>query len=208
MEKTVPEGMAPDKIALRREALARREALSMEERARAAILLTEGIAGHQWFYRARYFLGFVSYGSEIDTHPLLEEALRLGKQVYVPKVKGDDIQFYRIFSMEELRPGYRGIPEPKGDTEIFDYLSCLERGEMDRVLMLMPGVVFDPQRNRIGYGKGYYDRYLNEREVLQQHTIAVGFDCQLVEHVPAETFDIKPCQVILQGNLQNRRIYE
>ncbi|MCM1045431.1 MAG: 5-formyltetrahydrofolate cyclo-ligase [Candidatus Gastranaerophilales bacterium] len=208
MEKTVLEGTDLEKEVLRRKVLARRESLSMEERAKAAILLTEGIVGHQWFYRAKYFLSFVSYGSEIDTHPLLEEALRLGKQVYVPKVTGADMQFYRIFSMDELRPGYRGIPEPKGDTEIFNCLSCMERGEMDRVLMLMPGVAFDPLRNRIGYGKGYYDRYLNRWEALQQHTIAVGFDCQLVERVPAEDFDKKPCQVILQGNLQNRRIYE
>lgn len=196
MDKADVDEAVIDKETLRREAIRRRDALSVEERARASILLTERLAGHQWFYRARYFLGFVSYGSEIDTHPLLEEALRLKKQVYVPKVEGDHMLFYRIFSMKDLRPGYRGIPEPKGDTEIFDYAACLEKEEMDQVLMLMPGVAFDPYRNRMGYGKGYYDRYLNEYEALQQCTIAVGFRCQMVERVPTDSYDRKPCQVI------------
>lgn len=185
-----------DKETLRRDAVIRREALSVEERARASVLLTERLAGHQWFYGAKYLLGFVSYGSEIDTHPILEEALRLGKQVYVPKVDEKHMLFYRLFSMKDLRPGYRGIPEPQGDTEVFDYAKCRQNQEIDRVLMLMPGLAFDLSRNRIGYGKGYYDRYLEGKEELQLRTIAVGFRCQMVEQVPSEAYDKKPYQVI------------
>lgn len=189
-------GMGLAKKVLRRQVLARRDALSKEERERAALLMTERIIGHQWFYRSEYFLGFVSYGSEIDTYPLLEEALRMGKKVYVPKVEGERMVFYRIGSLEELKEGYRGIPEPVGDTEIFDYEACQKNNDINKVLLLMPGVAFDPYRNRIGYGKGFYDRYLAGKEELALRSIAVGFRCQMVEQIPAEENDRKPYQVI------------
>ena len=63
-------------------------------------------------------------------------------------------------------------------------------------MMLMPGAVFDKMRNRIGYGKGFYDRFLADKENLQLRTIGVGFACQLVEELPSEAWDIKPYQVI------------
>lgn len=174
---------------LRREVIRRREALSEEERVRAALLLTERIAGHQWFYRADILLGFVSYGSEIDTCGILSEALMRGKKVFVPKVEGEELVFYRIGSLEELLPGYKGIPEPKGDTERYVYPE-------KNTLLLMPGVAFDPYGNRMGYGRGFYDRFLADKEALQLASIAVGFRCQMVEQVPVEEHDIRPYQVI------------
>lgn len=181
-----------DKRYLRKQILARRNALTLQERERAALILTERICGHQWFYLADTILGFVSYGSEIDTTDILREALTKGKKVFVPKVVGDDMFFYRIHSLDDLAEGYKGIPEPAGNTESFVY----EPQNADKVLMLMPGAVFDRQRNRIGYGKGFYDRYLADKPELQIRTIAVGYQCQLVEEFPAQEWDIKPYQVI------------
>lgn len=180
---------------IRREVLKRRDALSEEERRRGAVLLTEKILGHQWFYRAEDFLCFASYGSEISTWDILEEAIRLGKKVYVPKVTREreaEMSFYRIASTEELARGYRGIPEPAGDT--CEYVYMPERTE--RTLMLMPGAAFDRFRNRIGYGGGFYDRFLADKELLQLRTIAVGYQCQLLEELPATGTDITPYQVI------------
>lgn len=185
-----------DKAEIRRRALALRESLSGAERERARILLTERILGHQWFYRADILLGFAGYGSEIDTAEILQEALRLGKRVYLPRVikegAGAEMIFLRIASLEELTPGYRGIPEPPECAEAYGYRD----GEAERVLMLMPGVAFDSMRNRIGYGKGFYDRYLADKPGLRLKTIAVGFRCQLVEEIPCGEHDIKPYQVI------------
>ena len=62
--------------------------------------------------------------------------------------------------------------------------------------MIMPGVAFDAGRNRIGYGKGFYDKYLQDKEALQLRTIAIGFGCQMIDAIPAEENDIRPCQVI------------
>lgn len=200
------------KKAVRRAALAARDALGEEERKAGSLLLTERIIGHQWFRRAEDLLCFVSYGSEIDTREIISEALRRGKRVYVPKVLEDagerpsdggeqrpgkdagqaGMEFFRIDSPEQLRKGYKGIPEPSGDSE--KYVCTPERAE--RTLMLMPGAAFDCFRNRIGYGGGFYDRYLSGKPALQQRTIAVGFRCQMLSEIPAEETDIRPCQVI------------
>lgn len=197
---------------IRRESLKRRNKLTSLERERATMLLTEKILGHQWYYLSDTILGFASYGSEIDTSEILEDALQKGKKVYLPKVIGEDMIFYRIQSMDDLQEGYKGIPEPVGDTEIFDFEvlynkhvvkeNCnnvnvsTRKDASENVLMLMPGAAFDMQRNRIGYGKGFYDRYLQDKEELQLRTIAVGFQCQMVEEIPADEFDIKPYQII------------
>lgn len=185
--------IAGRKRQIRKEVLLKRDGLTEAERRMAAVKLADRIIGHQWFYRAENLLLFASYGSEIDTSDMIGEGLRLGKKVYLPKIEGDEMQFYKIASMEELTSGYRGIPEPSGNSELYVY----REEEAERTLMIMPGVAFDPYRNRIGYGKGFYDRYLAEKEGLKVKTIAAGFQCQMVEEIPREDNDIRPYQVIL-----------
>lgn len=197
---------------IRRKILALRDNLSDAERARAKVLLTERILGHQWFYRSNTLLGFASYGSEIDTSEILQEALRLGKKVYLPKIvtrtatdceEGNndclEMVFLRVRSLAELQPGYRGIPEPDAcgvlgeGAEMFEY----QPNNNDCILMLMPGVAFDGYRNRIGYGKGFYDRFLADKPGLQNRTIAIGFSCQMTEEeIVCGEYDIKPYQVL------------
>lgn len=181
---------------IRRITLKARDNLSFSERQRASLLMTERILGHQWFYRSEIFLCFVSYGSEIDTHELLSEALRLHKKVYVPKVIQDSgnpqMCFYRLEAMSELTEGYKGIPEPPGTTEEYVY----REEDADRTLLLMPGAAFDGYRNRLGYGKGFYDTFLADKEVLRLRSIAVGFRCQMVERIPEREGDVKPYQIL------------
>lgn len=181
-----------NKAQIRKEVLAARNNLSLTERERAASFLTKHICAHSWFTMSDTLLAFVSYGSEIDTTEIIKEALKLGKKVYVPKVEGEDMVFYRIGDLSELAEGYKGIPEPTGATERYEY----QPEQAEKVLVLMPGAVFDKNRNRIGYGKGFYDRFLSDKQELQIRTIGVGFLCQLVEFLPAQEWDIKPCQVI------------
>ncbi|MCM1056157.1 MAG: 5-formyltetrahydrofolate cyclo-ligase [Firmicutes bacterium] len=184
-----------DKDEIRRQVLALRKALSAEERERARVLLTERILGHQWFYHSGTLLGFVGYGSEIDTEEILREALRLGKEVYLPRVTNEAegrMAFLRIDAWEDIKPGYRGIPEPAAEAEAYQY----NESETEGVLLLMPGVAFDRSRNRIGYGRGFYDRYLSDKPALQLKTIGVGFRCQMVSEIPCGEHDIRPCQVI------------
>lgn len=184
--------MEISKSILRSQVLQLRSQLCAEERERASVLLTERILGHQWYYLSDSILGFFPYGSEIDVCEILKDALAKGKKVYLPKVIGDEMLFYRVESLEDTVSGYKGIREPKGNTECYWY----DETQAQRTLMLMPGVAFDKNRNRIGYGKGYYDRYLRGRDVLQTRTIAVAFACQMVKEIPAEELDVRPYQVI------------
>lgn len=192
--------MESDKQEIRRAVLRVRNDLSLTERKKGDILLTERILGHQWFYGSKVLLCYVNFGSEIATSEILQEALRRGKQVYVPKVvqeaRTPEMKFFRIASLEELQEGYMGICEPDGNSEEYRYEANLETEEAKSILMLMPGVAFDRLRGRLGYGKGFYDRFLQDKPQLQQRTIGVGYGCQLVEQLPVSDYDIKPYQVI------------
>ena len=193
---------------IRREVLAKREALPVEQRRLADMAMADRIIGHQWFYGAEVLLAFVNYGSEIGTVEIIEEALRKGKKVFVPRIEkvvyesgcessaqrdSDVMKFYCITSMDQLVEGYKGIPEPDGTTECFDY----DKYKEHRMLLLMPGVAFDMYGNRMGYGKGFYDRFLRDKELLQTFSVAIGYKCQRVEFIPVEEHDLKPYQVIL-----------
>lgn len=180
------------KADIRRMVLDRRKALDEMQRKKSSILLAERILGHQWYYLSENLLGFVPYGSEIDVREILQDGLQRGKKIYLPKVLGDEMEFFRVTSLDELKEGYRGIYEPAGDTECYVY----NDETAEKTLMLMPGAAFDMSRNRIGYGKGYYDKYLKGKPGLQNKTIGVGFACQMVEQLPAQDWDVKPYQVI------------
>lgn len=177
---------------LRKRIIAERDLLSKEERMRSQGLLTERILGHQWFCEAKELLIFLSYGSEIDTGEIISEAHHLHKKVYVPKVEGDVMEFYRLMPNEILKEGYKGILEPDLSVPHEKFIFTKEKAE--EVLMIMPGVAFDVMHNRIGYGKGFYDRYLADKEDM--HTIAVGFAMQMVPEIAADEKDIRPMQVI------------
>lgn len=195
VEKTTGEAVRQTselKKEIRKTILARRDAMDPKTRAQASRMLADRIIGHQWFYRADAILCFVSFGSEIDTRELLEEAWRKEKKVYVPKVMQGNMEFYQVFSGNDLQEGYRRILEPDGRGNRYSYTP------KERVLMLMPGVAFDSCRRRLGYGGGYYDRYLANQGELRNYTIGIGFACQRVEELPEEELDVRPYQVILQ----------
>ena len=182
-----------EKRKIRKEILLKRASLPIEQRKLSDLVMADRIIGHQWFYRADVVLGFVNYDSEISTIEILSEALRKGKKLFLPKIVDDNMLFYCIDSLDDLVEGYKGILEPKGDTEKFEYETYKEY----RILMLMPGVAFDIYGNRMGYGKGFYDRFLANKEVLQTYSIGIGYKCQQVEKLPVDEFDRKPYQVIL-----------
>lgn len=181
---------------IRRQVLKVRDAMNQAERKKGSLLMTERILGHQWFYGSDKILCFASYGSEIDTYELIREAICKKKQVFLPKVTNvsekREMCFYRVTDLSELSPGYMKIPEPAGNTAKYVY----DPTEAAHTLMLMPGVAFDGFRNRLGYGKGFYDGFLAEKQELQLRTIAIGFRCQMVDEIPAMKGDVRPYQVI------------
>ena len=136
-------------------------------------------------------LAYVDYNHEVITRYIIEEAWKLGKQVAVPKVFGKEMRFFKIDDFSPLQPGYYGIPEP-------------EKGEavtLENALMIMPGVAFTGKLERVGYGGGFYDRYLETHTGICK--VALAFEFQLVDEVPTEPTDIFPDYLVTE-----RRIYK
>lgn len=136
------------------------------------------------YKNASCIFAYVSYNQEVRTRDLIEHALKDGKKVAVPRVYGDMMQFKYISSLNDLQPGYMGIPEPSGDLE------CADDKE-EQILMIMPGLAFDEAGSRVGYGRGYYDRYLTQHNKTMYTKVALAYDFQIVDSIEADAFDVK-----------------
>lgn len=173
---------------IRKKALQARDAMSEEERREKSGLIMNRFMRTPCYQEAEALLVYVDYKSEVETTGLIGCALNAGKKVYCPKVEGEEMEFYRIGDMSELVSGYRGIREPEGIGEKRFEQAMLSADK--KAVMIMPGSAFDRERNRIGYGKGYYDKYIERHPGL--YTVAVCFACQLQEQVPSDKYDRKP----------------
>ena len=138
------------------------------------------------YKNAKTIYGYLPYNQEVRTVPMLEQAIADGKRVAVPKCYGQDMRFIYISDFEkEVAPGYANIPEPIADGPVADDTTAL---------VLMPGLAFDPEGNRMGYGGGFYDKFL---EAEPQHpTIALCYDFQMLPHLETEEHDI-PVDLVL-----------
>ena len=170
----------------------KRSELSEEERKRQNATIAKKLFDSGIFETIEWFYPFVSYGTEVDTISIIQrvfaETFHGNKvRIAVPKVQGKEMNFYEICSMDDLEPGYRGILEPKESCKIV---------EAKKGLMLLPGLAFDKQGNRVGYGGGYYDRYLDKYGNEELLTWAVAFDFQIVDKIECQEFDIRPQKII------------
>ncbi len=161
-----------------------RNRLSEEECERNSSHIINKVMESKEFQNADAILVYIDYNKEVKTRYLIEQAWKSGKKVYVPKVDGASMSFHLLQDFEELILGVKGIPEPTGMSEVWT-ISLLPM-----TFLIMPGVVFDRQKHRIGYGKGYYDRFLGNVRGIS--TAAICFECQLLESIPYEEFDYLP----------------
>ena len=184
------------KAELRSGVKALRKQLSGSDKSQRDRAIEKRVAAHGAFQRAERILIYMHYGSEVRTDGIVADALKLGKRVYVPKVLGREMEFYQIRSLDECGPGYRGLPEPPLEAEQY----ALEGEDCgDKVLMILPGLAFDRAGNRLGYGGGFYDRYLAAHPDL--FTAAVAFEFQLFDQVPREETDILPRCLITEKQI-------
>jgi 5-formyltetrahydrofolate cyclo-ligase len=169
---------------LRREILARRDSLPELQRQEKSSALAARLGTLDCFNQARSILFFVSFRSEVDTLPLMRQALDRGVQVSAPLTiaRDKELKIYALTELEtDLVSGYQGIWEPNPECCL-----QLDTGSLD--LVIVPGSVFDLQGGRMGYGGGYYDRLLANR-VPQATRVGICFDLQLVEKVPMAAHD-------------------
>jgi 5-formyltetrahydrofolate cyclo-ligase len=174
---------ADTKAAARAEALRRRDAIPSPVRKIKDSLIRERLVGLPEFERAKSVLLYASFRSEVATAGIAEDALRAGKRVAMPRCEPETetLVFHAAQSLEELSPGYMGIPEPA------EAAPTVGGGEVDMVII--PGAAFDPGGWRLGYGKGYYDKFLGELKG-RVPLVALAYEEQIAEGLPHEGHDV------------------
>lgn len=169
------------KAALRKKLLTRRRGL--EKRAEKDEAIFRQVTELPLYCRAQRLFFYVNAPFEVDTRKLLRTALEAGREVYAP-VSGTtgDMVFRRVWKETSLRPGRFGIwePDPQAPQAAFPP----EAGQGD--LCLVPGIAFDRRGFRLGYGKGYYDRFLAEHPMT---AVGLCYRELLLPELPAEKHD-------------------
>ncbi len=187
-----PPGQA--KRDLRRRVIGLRDALDPGTRAAHSRAICRRVADSPEFRRARTVLLFANFGSEVDTTGLLRTALEAGKRLVLPRVnpKTRALELREVRSLtDDLTPGTWGIPEPTPER-------CAEVPLSNIDFVLVPGVAFDPQLRRLGYGGGYYDRIL-ANVAKGTGAIAIAFAMQVVPEAPADAHDVRVPVLITEG---------
>jgi len=178
-----------EKSALRKQLLAQRNAVLPQDKQAWDAALCRAIIAHPDFVQASELLGFYPIGSEPDIKPVLEHAIAQGKAVYLPCCTPETrtITFRRVHALNELMPGAHGIPEPPPYHCALRIVNC--------ALCLVPGLAFDKLGYRLGYGGGYYDRFL-----ANFHGRTLGVCCAAMIHeIPADAHDLPVNAVVTEG---------
>ncbi len=152
--------------------------------AMSAAALTRLYATEAWKSAASVWT-YVSVKDEVDTRSLIARALAEGKRVAVPRVTGTSLVFYEFTAFEALQEGYHQLPEPPADgRRAFD----------PEALVILPGLAFSEEMDRIGYGGGFYDRFLAAEP--GHSLVALCYDFQMLDHLEVEDHDI-PVDVVI-----------
>ncbi len=174
-----------DKKELRRQIREQKRAMTEEQILLASARLGELFCNCEAYQKAKTIYGYLPYNQEVRTVPMLEQALRDGKKVAVPKVYDDTMKFIYLEDLSQVETGYAGIPEPIADEPVADDPTAL---------VLMPGLAFTKNGDRMGYGGGFYDKFLATEP--NHPTVALCYSFQMVENLPTAEYDI-PVDAVL-----------
>lgn len=186
------------KQSIRNKYLSYRNNISKGERLSGSMKIWQRLKTVKEFQEADIVLVYMDYRSEVMTTGLVEELLLAegGKRIFAPAVEGLDINFYEIFSLNDLYPGYQGIREPKCSP---DKKFTEETAKENKCFLMMPGSVFDRQMGRLGYGKGFYDRFLHR--IPEVFKAGIAFECQIARQVPVDENDVRADMVITENEI-------
>ncbi len=190
-------GKMDEKNLIRKQMKQLRADMTRTERFEKSMQIFEKLITVPEFKRADRIYTYVSMDNEIDTIMLIDYSLSIEKRVFVPRVSGKDMEFYEISDISELSPGYMGIYEPDINGKEPDYSRT--------GFMCMPGLAFDRSYNRIGYGGGFYDRYLSVENKL--YKAALAYEAQLLESIPAQDGDVRPDMIVTEESIYRKLDY-
>lgn len=178
------------KAELRKKILHEMKAIPRQQKQAIDQALTELLLQHPFYQEAKIIATYLSFPHEFQTQGLIEQALRDGKKVLIPKTYPKGRMDFVIYDPQKLVKTSFGLLEPQGD------LGVVDASQID--LVHVPGLAFTMEGYRIGYGGGYYDRYL---EQFSGHTLSTVYPCQIRDFIP-ENHDIPVQEVLIdEGNL-------
>lgn len=179
---------------IRKHILGRRDKVELDIRREWDKGIFSKLIYSEFYKNAKIIFAFVSFESEVDTHQIINQALKDSKTICVPRIESKErgMEIFKINSLDELETGYFGILEPKK--------SCPSIDPQKIDLILMPGVAFDREGGRVGYGKGFYDNFLRKMN-KKVDKIALAYDFQLLDKVPMDEFDVRIDGVITEQQL-------
>lgn len=184
-----------DKQTLRAQMINKRASISKEDLISNSKIITDKVLSSKEYNNADTLLIYVGIKGEVLTAEIIENALIDKKKVAAPRIdlNSDIMNFYEIRSSGCLEKASFGLLEPK------DYCPLTENCE--HTLMIAPGVAFDKEKNRLGYGKGYYDTYLNTHNHKYLDIIALSHDFQILDGIPHNKYDAKMDKIITEKRI-------
>ena len=178
------------KSELRKQVLHEMKAISREQKPAIDQALTERLLHHPFYQEAKVIATYLSFPHEFQTQELIEQVLKDGKKVLIPKTYPKGRMEFVVYNPQQLVKTSFGLLEPQGELEV------VEASQID--LIHVPGLAFTTEGCRIGYGGGYYDRYL---EHFTGHTLSTIYPCQVQDFI-TENHDIPVQEVLIdEGNL-------
>ena len=178
------------KSEFRKQVLHEMKAISQEQKPAIDQALTERLLHHPFYQEAKVIATYLSFPHEFQTQELIEQVLKDGKKVLIPKTYPKGRMEFVVYNPQQLVKTSFGLLEPQGELEV------VEASQID--LIHVPGLAFTTEGCRIGYGGGYYDRYL---EHFTGHTLSTIYPCQVQDFI-TENHDIPVQEVLIdEGNL-------
>ena len=174
-----------DKQQLRKQIRAQKRAMTEAQIVEKSEKLGQLFLASQAYQQAKTIYGYLPYNQEVRTTAMLQQALADGKRVAVPKCYGEEMRFIYLTDLSRVEKGYCNIPEPIEDGPIADDPTAL---------VLMPGLAFTEAGLRMGYGGGFYDKFLAAEP--NHPTLALCYDFQMVDYIPTEEYDV-PVDTVL-----------
>jgi 5-formyltetrahydrofolate cyclo-ligase len=178
------------KKAIRDEVLEKRDRIPHAIKAEKDLLIRNSLYTLPEFLDAKKILLYASFRSEVETHSIIKQSLKSGKNLILPKVykEGHRLLLYELKDLRELNAGFMGIPEPFVPDERIAAIDDVD-------LIIVPGAAFDYSGNRLGYGAGYYDFLLAEKK-RKMPVIALAYEEQIVDSIPPEEHDVKVDMIV------------
>ena len=186
-----------DKVKMREKYRLMRDSMHTAEIMAKSLAAAERLVNTDVYKKAEWIFPYVNYGSEVETVTLIEMSLKQGKKVAVPLLinpRENKMVFQQIDELKNINKVHYGIMEPERDDSRFVEPT-------DKTLIIVPGIAFDVNGYRLGYGGGYYDRYLSDHTMLANY--GLGFEMQIVDRILIDGYDVR-----LDGLITEERTYK